>query len=118
MGGIGTLGLRNDIYQDTTWTRGFTMLTGDLTLGHCIRITKRFNISPLIGIRGVANLGPRYQGSLTQFNAALPWTVGMEFTFGGINESPHYMCPIVILREEGEMVLVLKVMYQKSRLSK
>ena len=111
MGGIGTLGLRNDIYQDTTWTRGFTMLTGDLTLGHCIRITKRFNISPLIGIRGVANLGPRYQGSLTQFNAALPWTVGMEFTFGGINESPHYMCPLYFTgrRRDG---LGLKVMYQ------
>ncbi|NOQ73920.1 MAG: hypothetical protein GQ574_18080 [Crocinitomix sp.] len=111
MGGVTATGLKQDIYLDTLWTLGVTMLTGDLTLGYCFDIGENFTISPLIGVRSIANLGPKNDGKSTQFNSQVPWTFGMEFSFGGLSEPYNHINPNYF-RGKIRDGIALKIMYQ------
>lgn len=111
MGGVTATGLKQDIYIDTLWTVGLTMLTGDLTLGYCFDFGKKITISPLIGVRSIANLGPKNDGKLTRFTSQVPWTFGMEFSYGGISEPYNHISPNYF-RGKVRDGIGLKVMYQ------
>jgi hypothetical protein len=111
MGGITSSGLRNNIFHDTIWSKGLTMLTGDLTLGYCFDITKRFNISPLVGLRGIVNLGPDFNGKESRFSVRNPFTFGMEFSIGGMSGGQKYISPYYSNGKNRDGIS-LRLMYQ------
>lgn len=111
MGGLTGTGLRQTIYKDTIWSRGVTMLTGDVTLGYCFDIGKNYTITPLVGVRTIANFGPKNEGKSSRFYSQAPLTFGMEFMYGGFSE-PHKYVSSRYSRGRVRDGIGLKVVYQ------
>ncbi|MFT5822311.1 MAG: hypothetical protein ACI8ZM_003567 [Crocinitomix sp.] len=114
MGGITATGLRQNIYQDTLWTSGFTMLTGDITLGYCLDFKKNFTVTPLVGIRSIANIGPKNDGKSASFKSQSPWTFGMELSYGGLRKAKNTVSSR-FSRTTVRDGIGLKVMYQNPK---